>query len=156
MAIQHLSHIGICVANLERSLVFYRDGLGFRERSKLDVSGAAVDTLLQLSDTQLRAIYLERDGTRIELLQFSEPGHRGDGSERPMNQLGLTHLSLRVSDLDATIADLTRAGGRAMHETRIEHPEFRVSAIFVSDPDGTRIELVEQPGDPKALPGSQS
>jgi glyoxylase I family protein len=154
MAVQHLSHIGICVANLERSLVFYRDGLGFRERSKLDVSGAAVDTLLQLSGTQLRAIYLERDGTRIELLQFSEPGHTGDGSERPMNQLGLTHLSLRVSDIDASIEDLTHLGGRAMLETRIDHARFHTSAIFVSDPDGTRIELVEQPGDPTTLPGS--
>ena len=40
MSVQHLSHIGICVGNLERSLVFYRDGLGFRERSKLDVSSS--------------------------------------------------------------------------------------------------------------------
>ena len=92
MAIRHLSHIGICVANLERSLVFYRDGLGFREGGKLDASGAPVDTLLELDGTQLHALYLERDGTRIELLYFSEPGHLGDAAARPMNQLGLTHL----------------------------------------------------------------
>jgi catechol 2,3-dioxygenase-like lactoylglutathione lyase family enzyme len=71
-----------------------------------------------------------------------------------MNQLGLTHLSLRVSDIDASIEDLTRLGGRAMLETRIDHARFHTSAIFVSDPDGTRIELVEQPGDPTTLPGS--
>ncbi len=153
MGVQHLSHIGICVSNLQRSLVFYRDGLGFRECSKLDVSGAPVDTLLQLPGTQLQALYLERDGTRIELMHFSEPGHVGDGSPRAMNALGLTHLSLRVAELDTTVADLTRAGGRVLNETRIENPEFRASAIFVSDPDGLRIELVEQAGDPTRLPG---
>ena len=154
MAIRHLSHIGICVANLERSLVFYRDGLGFREGGKLDASGAPVDTLLELDGTQLHALYLDRDGTRIELLHFSEPGQVGDGAARPMNQLGLTHLSLRVDDLDATVAHLAQVGGRVLSETRIDNPEFRASAIFVTDPDGTRIELVEQPGDPTALPGS--
>ena len=154
MAVQHLSHIGICVSNLERSLVFYRDGLGFSEAGKLDASGKPVDTLLELPGTQLHALYLERDGTRIELLYFGEPGHTGDGTARPMNRLGLTHLSLRVDDLDATVADLARVGGRVLNETRIDNPEFRASAVFVIDPDGIRIELVEQPGDPTALPGS--
>jgi glyoxylase I family protein len=154
MAIQHLSHVGICVANLEKSRVFYRDGLGFRERSKLDVSGPPVDTLLQVPKTQLEAIYLERDGTRIELLYFSEPGHEGDASARPMNRLGFTHLSLRVSDLDTTLAELERVGGRVLEQTRVSNPSFNAGAVFVCDPDGVRIELVEQPGDPKALPGS--
>ncbi len=31
--------------------------------------------------------------------------------------------------------------------TRIEIPEARTKAIFISDPDGTLIELVQQPGD---------
>ena len=154
MAVQHVSHIGICVSNLERSLVFYRDGLGFRERSKLDVSGPEVDALLQVAQTRLEAIYLERDGTRIELLHFREPGHGGDASPRPMNQLGLTHLSLRVADLSATISELANAGGRVLQETRVDNPLFSAGAVFVCDPDGVRIELIEQPGDPSALPGS--
>jgi hypothetical protein len=29
----------------------------------------------------------------------------------------------------------------------------RTRAAFVTDPDGTRVELVEAPGDPAALPG---
>jgi catechol 2,3-dioxygenase-like lactoylglutathione lyase family enzyme len=39
MAVRRFSHLGLCVADLERSLRFYRDGLGFRERSSLDVGG---------------------------------------------------------------------------------------------------------------------
>jgi len=149
-----LSHIGICVSDLERSLGFYRDALGFGERSGLDASGAEVDRLLELEAVKLRARYLERDGTRIELLCFDSPGCSGDPGPRPVNQLGLTHLSLRVEDLDAAIRACERAGGRCLAATRIDDPRFQTRAVFVVDPDGMRIELVQAPGDPGALPGS--
>ena len=154
MGILRLSHIGICVSDLESALAFYRDALGFRELSRLDVSGAAADTLLELQGTQLHAVYLERDAVRIELLWFEEPGHRGEGNPRPMNQLGLTHLSFRVEDLEAVLASIERAGGRVLEPTRIDNPEFQARVAFATDPDGTRIELVQIPGDPDALPGS--
>ena len=39
MIIQRLSHIGICVSDLEKSIAFYCDVLGFELLSKLDVKG---------------------------------------------------------------------------------------------------------------------
>ncbi len=154
MPIRRLSHVGLCVSDLERSLRFYRDGLGFRERSSLDVSGAAAETLLELRDLKLRAVYLERDGLRLELLHFASPGPRGEAQARAMNELGLTHLSVRVDDLDAALADLAGFGGRVLEGTRIAIPAARTRAAFVTDPDGARVELVEAPGDPAALPGA--
>ena len=149
--------MGICVADLERSLRFYCDGLGFSERGRLDVAGPEASTLLGLPDAKLRAVYLERDGTRIELLWFAAPSAAAaPPAPRPVNQPGLTHLSFRVADLDATLAALTAAGGVALPETRIHNPAFRSGAVFLTDPDGTRIELVEAPGDPAALPGARS
>jgi catechol 2,3-dioxygenase-like lactoylglutathione lyase family enzyme len=153
MEILRLSHLGLCVADLERSLRFWRDGLGFRERSSLDVAGDAAGTLLGLRDVKLRAVYLERDGLRLELLHFASPGHRGEGAARAMNEVGLTHLSLRVEDLDAALARLAGCGGRVLAGTRIDLAAVRTRAAFVTDPDGTRVELVEAPGDPAALPG---
>jgi len=154
MGIQRLSHIGICVSRIERSLRFYRDGLGFRELSQLEVSGASAARLLEIEGVRLHAVYLERDGTRIELLAYTHPGHRGPSEARPMNALGLSHLSLRVEDLDATLAAVEAAGGRVLAATRTDNPAFRTSAVFVTDPDGTRIELLQAPGDPSALPGA--
>jgi catechol 2,3-dioxygenase-like lactoylglutathione lyase family enzyme len=147
-----LSHIGLCVSDLERSLTFYRT-LGFRERSRLRAGGEPAERLLELEGVQLSAIYLERDGTRLELLHYPAPGHVGDASARPMNALGLTHLSLRVDDLDAVAEALLEAGGRLLEASRTEIPAARTRALFAVDPDGTRIELVEAPGDPDALPG---
>lgn len=142
-----MSHIGICVSDWKQSLRFYHDVLGFRYVNELVVKGPVSETLLELPDVELRATYLEREGVRIELLHYASPGHTGETSRRPMNQLGLTHLSLRVDDLDAVLTELEAAGVTIHHGTRIEVPEARSKAIFVSDPDGTRIELVQQPGD---------
>jgi catechol 2,3-dioxygenase-like lactoylglutathione lyase family enzyme len=154
MSFVRLTHIGICVSDWERSLRFYRDVLGFKYLSELQVAGEPSDTLLQLDGVDLRAIYLERDGTRIELLHYASPGHRGDGSPRKMNQLGLTHLSLRVDNLAATLADLQTAGVQVLERTHIDIPAFEAAAIFIADPDGTLIELLQSPGDPAVPPGA--
>ena len=153
MTVQRWSHLGLCVADLDRSRRFYVEGLGFDEVSTLEVRGLAVDTLLELEDTQLRAVYLERDGARLELLGFASPGVRGKGTERAMNQLGLTHLSFRVENADAVASRLQQLGGRRLDATRTSNEEFQAIALFVLDPDGTRLELVQQPGDPSRLPG---
>jgi catechol 2,3-dioxygenase-like lactoylglutathione lyase family enzyme len=154
MALLRLTHVGICVADLERALVFYRDGLGFRPRSELEIGGEPTATLLRLKDVDLHAVYLERDGVRIELLHYRSPGHAGTATPRPMNGLGLTHLSMRVDDLDATLRDLVAAGATALRDSRIDIPAFEAAAVLVTDPDGTLIELVQAPGNPEVPPGA--
>ena len=156
MNVQRLSHIGICVTDLEASVAFYCDALGFAELSRLEVSGPEPDQLLDLKDVALRAVYLERDGTRIELLRFDSPGETGGPGPRPVNQPGLTHLSLRVTDLDEAVAAVESRGGRVLAGSRIHNPRYDTSAVFVTDPDGLRLELLEAPGDPDALPGAAS
>jgi len=154
MALLRLTHIGVCVSDLQRSLPFYRDLLGFTYRSELQVAGEPSDTLLQLPNVDLHAVYLERDGVRLELLHYRSPGHRGDGAPRQMNALGLTHLSFRVDNLAATREALEAAGVRVLERTHIDIPAFEAAAIMVTDPDGTLIELVQAPGDISAPPGA--
>jgi glyoxylase I family protein len=153
MAVLRMTHIGVCVTDLERSTRFYRDLLGFAYRSELRVQGEPSDTLLRLRGVDLQAVYLERDGTRLELLHYASPGAVGDGAPRPMNGRGLTHLSLRVDSVAETVAALRAAGAQILADTRIDIPDFGAAAIFVADPDGTLIELVQSPGDPEAPPG---
>jgi catechol 2,3-dioxygenase-like lactoylglutathione lyase family enzyme len=112
---------------------------------ELLVKGEAAGRLLRLEDVSLRALYLERDGVRIELLHYDSPGCAGDGSPRAMNRLGLTHLSLRVDDLDAALGPLEACGGRILRDTRIE-PQAGTKVVFATDPDGTLVELLQQSG----------
>ena len=113
LVILRVSHLGLCVADLERSLRFYCEGLGFREASGLDLAGEPSATLLELPGVALRARWLERDGVRLELLHYPSPGASGDGRPRAMNALGFTHLSFRVAELDAAVARLEALGGRS-------------------------------------------
>ena len=147
MAQLRVSHVGICVSDWKRSLRFYHDVLGFRYVHELELSGEPASTLLQLEDVGFRAVTLEREGVRIELLHYEQPGHVRGQIPRPFNQLGLTLLWLRVDDLDAIVREFVEAGVDVRQQTRIDVPEANAKAVFISDPDGTLIELVERPGD---------
>jgi catechol 2,3-dioxygenase-like lactoylglutathione lyase family enzyme len=152
--IQRLTHMGICVSDLERSLRFYRDLLGCTEVGRLELEGEPTATLNGWPDVKVRAVYLERDGWRLELMEFPVPGWIGPQAPRPMNQLGLTHLSFRVADLDAVCARIEAMGGGVLRETLLAARGSPTRVIMGFDPDGVRLELIESPGDPAAVPGS--
>jgi glyoxylase I family protein len=152
LAIQRVTHIGVCVSDLERSIRFYRDLLGFQYLSRIHIAGEPSDTLLALKGVDVHAAYLERDGVRIELLGFASPRVEPLGPPRRMNHLGFTHLSIRVTELENVVERLRTQGVRVLDRTRIDIPARGSAAVMITDPDGLWIELVESPGDPTLPP----
>jgi catechol 2,3-dioxygenase-like lactoylglutathione lyase family enzyme len=143
MSIRRLTHIGICVSDLSRSLAFYRDVLGMREVGRMVTDDPTTRTILEVDGAKLELVYLERDGVRLELLHYPSPGHVGSGERRPMNALGLTHVSFAVDDFDAAARAIASAGGCVLEGTRVTFPSGN-RGLFTLDPDGTRIELIER------------
>ena len=141
--VHQFSHLGLCVSDLARSVRFYSEGLGFREALRLSFSGEPSATLLELDEVRFTAVYLRRDGLLLELLHYDAPTAIGEVAPRAMNARGLTHLSMRVASADAVAARLVELGGCVLGHTRIANPDLGASAMFVLDPDGTRIELFE-------------
>jgi lactoylglutathione lyase len=141
------SHLGICVSDLDVSLRFYCEGLGFDEVAAHEV-GEEFGALMEVDGVRLRSRMIAKDGVTIELLGFDSPGVTGDGSRRPMNALGLTHLSLRVDDVAATATVIESLGGTVVGPTRTTMPFGTASLDFVycTDPDGVRIELMDLGG----------
>lgn len=142
--ISNVSHIGVCVSDLERSLRFYCDVLGFAvsaTRPEIHVQGEPSDSLLRLRDVDLRAVYLERDGFRLELLSYASPRSPREAPARAMNDLGFTHLSVQVPDVEASLSQLEALGVTIDRDTVIQIGGLTVAA-FVRDPDGLGIELV--------------
>lgn len=76
-----------------------------------------------------------RDGFVLELIDYSARDVR-TGSERAMDQVGLTHMSLSVSDLGAVLAMVGEFGGSVIAETVTD--QF----AMIRDPDGQLIELL--------------
>ena len=133
------SHIGLCVRELEAARRFYVDGLGFEYFAQFEIDRplAEMDT-----DCDLTSCFVQKDGLRLELLHFRRPTPTGTPSSR-RTQLGLTHLSFAVDDVDAAAQQLTEYGGTIIEGTRSgnDDPDI-VQIVFLADPDGNRIELM--------------
>ena len=130
------NHIGLCVADRERSRRFYEGLLGFQFWWDLELPDEGTKKLLQLDGPiGVRATYLVRDGLVLELLDYSKREVHA-GPERVMDQVGLTHMSLSVSDLAAALAMVEEFGGSVVQETVTE--QF----AMIRDPDGQVIELL--------------
>jgi lactoylglutathione lyase len=138
------SHFGICVRDLERSLRFYCDGLGF-EQAESHAIGSEFARLMDLDDVTVTSQFIRRGPTAIELLAFTDPEPVGDGGRRPVHRLGLTHLSFRVRDLAATLERLVALGGAVVESSRtvIDLGGTPLQFVYCTDPDGVRVELMD-------------
>jgi glyoxylase I family protein len=136
------SHVGICVSDLGRSERFYTQVFGFVLSHTVE-AGPPFDILSELPDLKLRASFLKRDGTTIELLYYEHPVAVGLSERRPMNQLGLTHLAFTLDDLSQVADRIVKHGGRVYPQTRVN--TRMGDFMFCTDPDGTRIELWQKP-----------
>ncbi len=141
------SHFGICVSDLQRSLAFYCDALGF-EKAESHAIGSEFARLMDLPDVAVTSQFVRRGPTAIELLAFSDPAPFGEKERRAVNQLGLTHLSFRVRDVAATSARIAELGGAVVESSRttIDFGGTPLQFLYCTDPDGVRIELMDLGG----------
>jgi lactoylglutathione lyase len=130
------NHVGLCVRDLAIARRFYEDLLGFVFLRSLSVPDSPTDRLLRLSaPLGVTAVYLQRDGFVLELLSY-EARAIAPARVRPMDEPGLTHVSLSVRDLPGVLARVPAFGGEVLADTDIG------VAAFVRDPDGQLVELL--------------
>ncbi|KOX27871.1 MULTISPECIES: VOC family protein [unclassified Streptomyces] len=119
-------HVGLNVTDLERSLAFYADVLGF-------------EVLARGAEEGREHAFLGRDGALVLTLWQQAEGAHDPG--RP----GLHHLAFEAESLDrvrAAEAALTARGAVFAYEGVVAHREGAASGgIFFHDPDGTRLEI---------------
>ncbi|WP_269537612.1 VOC family protein [Cerasicoccus fimbriatus] len=120
LGVQRLAHACIHVADLDRSLAFYCETLGFAK--KFDFIGKAGDRF---------GAYIElAPETFLEI--FCVP-------DSPKGQSPVNHFCLEVADIDAAVAHL-KAKGVELFVDKKMGADHSWQAWF-GDPDGTRIEL---------------
>lgn len=134
------SHIGICVSDLDAALRFYRDGLGCEEGPRFEINQPIAETT---GEVRLVTQFVRSGEMRLELLAFDSPKAEGTPSSKRYD-LGLTHLSFVVDDIDDAAARLVEHGGTIVEGTR-STSRSGLHVIFIADPDGTRVELMAFP-----------
>jgi glyoxylase I family protein len=144
MAIVQFYHVSLCVADLSRSVAFYRDVLGLRLAGEFDFEGPEIGRALGVGDCRVKAAFLARDGMRLELIAFEQPSTPSPAGPAVNNRIGLAHLTFSVDDLGSTLQSLRDRGVTVLAETRAElGPGVQVCSV--RDPDGLLIELYQQP-----------
>jgi len=134
-----LSHVTISVTDLARSERFYAEALDFA-RVYAGEPEAAFKALLERTESRSLAMVSMHSGDfRIELLKIDPT----DGALAAPPALGLRHLAVRVSDLEASTARIVSAGGRALAGTETSAGGGRFA--MCADPDGIRLLLIETP-----------
>lgn len=135
-----IHHAAICVADLDASLRFWREGLGLELLMDQRFEGDW-PTLLKAPGTSLRAVFLgdpaDPHAGIVELIELGDVD-RGSSADGPATT-GFLLLSL-VTDLEAALRRLDALG--------LGGPPRRIVAMGVAiavvrDPDGVLVELVD-------------
>ena len=138
------SHMGLCVTDLDRSLRFWCDGLGFELAERFDLTDTLAPGLAEALEVSapvdLVSQMIVLGEWKFELLHYASPKTHGSPSAT-RGQLGFTHMSFWVDDVDAEAARLVEYGGTILPTTRT-NPGIPIQ--FVADPDGARVELMGQ------------
>lgn len=141
-------HSGISVSDLQRSITFYHEMLGLELLKVEPVRKSRGDKLgVPGAEIQLAVIGIPGTTETFELIQYLKPAPMF-GYGVPVNTLGCVHIALRVDDIDETVRNLKERGIQFCSETYEEIKDGPIAGmkwIYFKDPDGTNLELIEEP-----------
>jgi catechol 2,3-dioxygenase-like lactoylglutathione lyase family enzyme len=144
-------HTGITVSNLERSLAFWRDVLGFELSHTAHQTGKMASEITGVKGAELRlAVVKTPGGHRIELLEYRAPSDRKQRADLRPCDVGHVHVALIVDDLDAVLGAIKASGWKSAGkpQTLQSGPNAGKRVVYVHDPDGTTIEFMQRPMGP--------
>ena len=140
-----IRHVGIVVTDIEQSLQFYKDVLGFKILKKADESGTCIDNFLNIQNTNVTTVkMIDPNNNILELLYFNSHPELSDTNKlRRLTEIGCSHFALTVNDLDTLYSTLKEQGIEFNHPPQVSD-DGNVKVAFCRDPDGTYIEMVEE------------
>jgi lactoylglutathione lyase len=129
LTVSSIAHVAIKVKDIDRSLDFYINRLGFAEMLRLERDGRLWLIYLRITDSQYLEIFPEGEGERA--------------AER--EAVGYNHMCFEVPDIEATMRELDAIGVPTIR------PKIKAAdgnwQTWIEDPDGHRIELMQMDAD---------
>ena len=123
-------HLGLRVADLERSLAFYAT-LGYEVVGSVPATTLGDLTMIKLPDDPF---------VTIELVSRSPASASTGGNRR-------SHFVVKVESMDTIVAELAAAGINPDEPPMSPDGSDEFRTAWITDPDGNRIELVQWPSD---------
>jgi catechol 2,3-dioxygenase-like lactoylglutathione lyase family enzyme len=125
-------HVTVSVSNVNKSLAFYRDLLGFPCLGRLKYNNE-VGLVIDFLDIGNNSI--------LEVFSFAKAPVKASEFISDDRQLGMRHIAFKVKSVDETSARLKKAGVAFTLDPTNATGGVRIA--FFKDPDGTLIEIVE-------------
>ena len=139
-------HTGITVSNLEQSLEFWRDVLGFELSHRAHQTGEMAAEITGVAGAEIKlAVVKAPGGHKIELLEYLAPADRKKYVDLGPCDVGSVHVALTVDHLDAVLEKIATSGWKSAGkpQTLKVGPNAGKRVVYVRDPDGTTIEFMQ-------------
>ena len=141
--------IGTVVSDLDASVRFYTEGIGFRELNSFQVTAdlAAAVGLTDSKPLDVRVLVLGEGptATKLKLMQIADSSPREGDNEFIHSHTGFRYLTIMVADTAAALARLEKIGVKPLAKSPVTLPEKLapgMSLTCVKDPDGNLVELI--------------
>ena len=134
-------HTGIIVKDMEESLHFYRDILGFKVIQNFTDDSDYINKITGIINADVHMIKLEAgDGTVLEILEYRN--HPTELIDQPIYNVGASHIALQVKNAEKAYDILKEKGIKIISEPVLSSEKI-AKVFFCFDPNNVRIELVE-------------
>lgn len=139
-----ISHFGIQVADLERSLHFYCDLLGLVVARRVVLDDELTRVLVGYPTATLHIAHLKLPDTSALLEVIEYDGVAESPIDTSTGHPGTCHVCFHVDDLDSVYRRLKAAGVQSVSDVlTLQAPPFEEGkVVYVLDPDGIRVELL--------------
>ena len=142
------NHTSFTVSDLDRTVAFFCDALGFALLNKSPRDPAAIRHITGVNGADIVVAYIQGPGHRLELIQYTGPADRQTLRPRPCD-VGFAHVAYDVDDIDAAIAACAPHGVIPINPpTGIDKgPNAGGRVVYLRDIDGVTIEFIQAPAE---------
>ena len=140
--IKGFHHAAISTPDLARCIKFYTETIGGEVAWTFGWPAGTpeADQVTGLDNSAADAAMLKIGDTYLEVFEFSSPTTDTRASLRPVNNHGITHICLEVTDIQAEYERLKAAG---MPFNCPPQSQDGSAMVYGRDPDGNVVELIE-------------
>ena len=155
--VSSVDSVGFTVADLDRSVAFFTEVLGFTKTSEEEVAGGEWEHLTGVFGMRARVARLRLGEETLELTEYLAPRGRPIPDDMRGNDRAFQHVAIVVSDMERAYRVLRDHGVRHASTGPQRLPDWNtnaggIEAFYFRDPDGHFLELIAFPagkGDPR-------